>query len=260
MIASRFGSSNALGDHVPPLPCLHCCPGRIYCGCEAFTGEDSLTGWTALRARSSGSFGSPSGSHRLRQLRATFRCEVEFSLHLFASARLFHGSGRFLAGTSTRRGRFTLRRSRGGCLCCSKLLFQLGEFLPTFLQPSFEPADPFPETFKVFHIRKRVAPPIVNENDGVDPEEITKPRECHAILGRCSASAQTHLRCFSNKNAIAANKAPRSESARRTVRVRAENLGKENQHQEYSKEQQVNAALQHVGLAAGKRNHAYSQC
>ena len=37
-------------------------------------------------------------------------------------------------------------------------------------------------------------------------------------------------------------------------------LGKKNQHQEYSKEQQVNAALQHVGLAAGKRNHAYSEC
>ena len=153
MIASRFGSSNALGDHVPPLPCLHCCPGRIYCGCEAFTGEDSLTGWTALRARGSGSFSSPSGSHRLRQLRPTFRCEVEFSLHFFGSARLFHGSGWFLAGSSTTRGRFTLPRSRG-CLCCSKLLFQLGEFLPTFLQPSFEAADPFPETFKVFHIRK----------------------------------------------------------------------------------------------------------
>jgi hypothetical protein len=141
MIASRFGSSNALGDHVPPLPCLCCCPGRIYCGCEAFAGEDSLTGWTALRARGSGSFSSPSGSHRLRQLRATFRCKVEFFLHLFGSARLFHGSGRFLAGSSTRRGG-------------SELLFQLGEFLPTFLQPTFEPADPFPETFKVFHIRK----------------------------------------------------------------------------------------------------------
>ena len=144
MIASRFGSSNALGDHVPPLPCLCCCPGRIYCGCEAFASEDSLTGWTALRARGSGSFSSPSGSHRLRQLRTTFRCKVEFSLHLFGSARLFHGSGRFLAGFPTRCGR----------LCCSKLLFQLGEFVPTFLQPSFEPADPFPETFKVFHIRK----------------------------------------------------------------------------------------------------------
>jgi hypothetical protein len=141
MIASRFGSSNALGDHVPPLPCLCCCPGRIYCGCEAFASEDSLTGWTALRARGSGSFSSPSGSHRLRQLRATFRCKVEFFLHLFGSARLFHGSGRFLAGSSTRRGG-------------SELLFQLGEFLPTFLQPTFEPADPFPETFKVFHIRK----------------------------------------------------------------------------------------------------------
>ena len=151
MIASRFGSSNALGDHVPPLPCLRCCPGRIHCCCEAFAGEDSLTGWTALRARSSGSFGSPSGSHRLRQLRATFRCEVESSLHFFGSARLFHGSGRFLAGSP---GRFTLRRSCG-CLCCSKLLFQLGEFVPTFLQPRFEPADPFPETFKLFHIRKK---------------------------------------------------------------------------------------------------------
>src|SRR6266576_3502543 len=43
-------------------------------------------------------------------------------------------------------------------------------------------ADPFPETFKVFHIRKESPRPIVNENDGVDPEEITKPRECHAIL------------------------------------------------------------------------------
>jgi hypothetical protein len=147
MIASRFGFSNALGDHVPPLPGLRCCPRRIYCGCEAFAGEDSLTGWTALPARGSGSFSSPSGSHRLRQLRATFRCEVELSLHLFGSARLFPGS-------STRRGRFTLRPSRVGCLCCSKLLFQLGEFLPTFLQPSFEPADPFPETFKLFHIRK----------------------------------------------------------------------------------------------------------
>ena len=154
MIASRFGSSNALGDHVSPLPCLRCCPGRIYCGCKASAAEESLTGWTALRARGSGSFGSPSGSHRLRQLRATFRCEVEFSLHLFGSAPLFQGSGRFLAGSSTRRGRFPLRLSCGGCLCCSKLLFQLGEFLPTFLQPSFEPADPFPETFKVFHIRK----------------------------------------------------------------------------------------------------------
>ena len=37
-------------------------------------------------------------------------------------------------------------------------------------------------------------------------------------------------------------------------------LGEKNQHQEYSKEQQVNAALQHVGLAAGKGNHAYSEC
>ncbi len=106
-----------------------------------------------MRARGSGSFSSPSGSHRLRQLRATFRCEVESSLHFFGSARLFHCSGWFLAGSSTTRGGFTLRRSRG-CLCCSKLLFQLGEFLPTFLEPSFEPADPFPETFKVFHIRK----------------------------------------------------------------------------------------------------------
>ena len=114
MIASRFGSSNALGDHVPLLPCLRCCPGRIYCGCEAFAGEESLTGWTALRGRGSGSFGSPSGSHGLRQLRATFRCKVELSLHFFGSARLFHGSGRFLAGSSTR---------RGGCLCCSELLF-----------------------------------------------------------------------------------------------------------------------------------------
>src|SRR5947209_573503 len=102
-----------------------------------------MTGWTALRTRRSGTFGSPSGSHRLRQLRATFRCEVESSLHLFGSGRLFHGSGRFLAGSSTR---------RGGSLCCSELLFQLGEFLPTFLQSSLEPADPFPETFKLFHI------------------------------------------------------------------------------------------------------------
>jgi hypothetical protein len=42
--------------------------------------------------------------------------------------------------------------------------------------------------------------------------------------------------------------------------VRVENLGKKNQQQEYSKEQQVNAALQHVSLAAGKRNYAYSEC
>ena len=149
MIASRFGSSNALGDHVPPLPCLRCCPGRIHCCCEAFAGEDSLTGWTALRARSSGSFGSPSGSHRLRQLRSTFRCKVEFSLHLPGDPRFFHGGWLY-----SRSSRFICTLSRGHCFCCFKLSFQPGQLLGTFLQPSFEPADPFPETFKVFHIRK----------------------------------------------------------------------------------------------------------
>src|SRR6266550_533583 len=45
-------------------------------------------------------------------------------------------------------GRFTLSLSR----CCSKLLFQLGELLCTFLLASFEPPDLFLETFTLIHM------------------------------------------------------------------------------------------------------------
>ena len=115
----------------------------------------------ALRIWGSGSsLSSPPGSHRRSQLLTTFRCEVELFLHFFGSTWRFRGGRRLfllmgscgnvgsLARLSSGSGRFTLSLSR----CCSKLLFQLGELLCTFLLASFEPPDLFLETFTLIHM------------------------------------------------------------------------------------------------------------
>jgi len=67
-----------------------------------------------------------------------------------AAARLAAHLALIAAASCSRRsgGRFTVSLSR----CCSKLLFQLGELLCTFLVASFEPPDLFLETFKLIHM------------------------------------------------------------------------------------------------------------
>ena len=88
----------------------------------------------ALRIRtSSRSLGSPSGFHRSRELRTTFWCQIEFSLHFFGNTSSFYG------------GRFPFFLSRAGCRYCFKFPSQLGELLRTLLQASFQSPDFFAE-------------------------------------------------------------------------------------------------------------------
>ena len=82
----------------------------------------------ALRIWGSGSsLSSPSCSHRRGQLLATFRCEVEFSLHLFWNTRRFHGSRRFHLGFQYR-GLFLLMGSRGNAGSFARLATGSGRF------------------------------------------------------------------------------------------------------------------------------------
>ncbi len=137
-----------------------------------------------LRIGGSGSsFSSPSGSHCCGQLRTTFRCEVEFSLHLLGDPRFFHGGWLY-----SRSSRLICTLSRGHGFCCLKLSFQPGELLRTFLHPSFEALDPFLEIFSLFHIGSGVITPTANRNDGVDFEVITKPHRCHVFPGYYSST------------------------------------------------------------------------
>ena len=91
------------------------------------------------------SLGRPSGFHRSRELRTTFWCKIEFSLHFFGSTWSLDRSrlhlGYLLASFTSATGRFPFFLSHIGFRCGFKFLFQLGELLRTLLQTSFQSPD-----------------------------------------------------------------------------------------------------------------------
>jgi hypothetical protein len=91
------------------------------------------------------SLGRPSGFHRSRELRTTFWCKIEFSLHFFGRNWSLDDSrlhlGYLLVSFTNATGRFLFFLSHVGFRCGFKFLFQLGELLRTLLQTSFQSPD-----------------------------------------------------------------------------------------------------------------------
>jgi hypothetical protein len=131
------------GNGRPDLQCRRCvCLLRLrgLFRCKPWFDRSVLR--TGLCRRS---LGRPSGSHRSRELRTTFWCKIEFSLHFFGSTWSLNRSclhlGYLLASFTNAAGRFLSFLIHVGFRCGFKFLFQLGELLRTLLQASFQSPD-----------------------------------------------------------------------------------------------------------------------